>query len=71
MERHAYVENGCIVIGKQRYTQVCMVQNEVLFDSTRKILEEFVKQGGVLATVEAVEEVPVVDSERITYAMSE
>ena len=71
MERHAYVENGCIVIGKQRYTQVCMIQDEVLFDSTRKILEEFVEQGGVLTTARDVEEVFVVDSERITYAMSE
>lgn len=69
MERHAYVENGRMVIGEQQYTQVCMIQDEVLFDSTRELLTQFRKQGGRIVSVEELEEVPVIDSEKITYTV--
>ena len=69
MERHAYVEDGCIIIGKQRYTDVIMIQDEVLFDSTKKLLAEYMAQGGRIVSVEELEKVPVIDSELITYTM--
>lgn len=69
MERHAYVEDGCIVIGKQQYTDVIMIQDDVLFDSTKKLLTEYVAQGGRIVSAEELLAVPVIDSELITYTV--
>ena len=69
MERHGYVEDGCIVIGKQRYTDVIMIQDDVLFDSTKKLLAEYTAQGGRIVSVQDLEAVPVIDSELITYTV--
>ena len=69
MERHAYVEDGCIVIGKQRYTDVIMIQDEVLFDSTRKLLADFEKRGGRIVAAQELEAVPVINSDLITYTV--
>ena len=69
MERHAYVEDGCIVIGKQRYTDVIMIQDEVLFESTKKLLAEYLAQGGRIVSAEDLERVSVIDNDQITYTM--
>lgn len=69
MERHGYVEDGCIVIGSCRYNRVCLVQDEVLFDSTRRLLERYQAQGGKVVAADEIEEVRVTDSDKISYTV--
>ena len=71
MERHAKVEDGCIVIGRQKYSQVILVQDEVLFDSTRRLLAKYQARGGKMVLAEELAAVPVMDSPKITYTCRE
>ncbi len=57
MERHAKVENGCLIIGQQRYRTVVLPPHEILFNSTYRLLEEFKHSGG--RVVESVDELSV------------
>lgn len=68
MERHASVSGNAIVIGDFKYDKVILLSDEMLFDSTRKILSEFVKNGGKIVTAEELEENRVTDNTAITYA---
>lgn len=67
MEKHAEVQNDEIVIGSQHYKHVILVQDEVLFDSTKELLSEFKKQGGVITTADEIPENKVCDNEKLTY----
>ncbi len=69
MERHAFVENGEIVIGDMRYSKVVMPPHEIMFPSTKKLLKEFEESGGKILTVDDLEENPVIDNEKITYTV--
>ncbi len=71
MERHARVEEGCIVIGRQRYSQVILLQEEVLFASTRELLKGLWEQGGQRVSAQELCAEHVVDSEKITYTCRE
>ena len=68
MERHACVENGAIVIGDFKYDKVILLSDEVLFDSTRKLLSEFASCGGKIVTADEIGENSVIDNPEITYA---
>ncbi len=67
LEHHGKVENGKLVVGKQAYSYVIDPGCEVLLDSTRELLEEFVAQGGKMTTADALPENKVLDSPGITY----
>lgn len=67
MEKHAEVKNGEIVIGSQHYKNVILVQDEVLFDSTKNLLSEFKSQGGVLTNADEIARNKVCDNEKLTY----
>lgn len=69
MERHARVENGKIVIGAQSYSTLVMPSCDILFDSTKKLIEEFCTSGGKLLSADELEDNPVIDNENITYTV--
>ena len=67
MERHAHVDGAALVIGEQRYTTVVMPEHKILFDSTKKLLEEFKANGGTVTTADALAKNTILDNPRITY----
>lgn len=67
MERHAYVDNGRIVIGKQRYSRVICSECSVLLESTEKILKKFQQTGGRVVTADEIPPNHVIDNARISY----
>lgn len=67
MEKHARVENGSLIIGTQSYNKVVMVRDEILFASTRRLLDEFVKEGGIIISADDIEENKVCDNSAVTY----
>ena len=69
MEKHGAVKDGFLVIGKMKYNQVVIPPNEILFDSTKKLLDEFVAQGGKILSACDIEENKVTDNENITYTV--
>ncbi|MBS7298815.1 MAG: hypothetical protein KIG65_07005 [Eubacteriales bacterium] len=68
MERHARVEDGKMVVGKQRYSYVVYDCCEELFDNTKRLLEEFTSNGGRIITSDELNINNVVENGRITYA---
>ena len=67
MERHARVEGASIVIGTQRYTRVVLPEGECYFDSTEKLLLEYIKNGGIVTTVDDIPANPIIDNPKITF----
>lgn len=68
IEEEAKVEDNKLIIGNQKYTTVVLPPHLVLFDSTKELLEEFKKNGGVV--VEGTKDLKVfdiIDDERIVY----
>lgn len=69
MERHARVEDGCLVIGQMKYKRVILPEHTVLFENTKRLLDEFVKSGGEITTVDDIPQNPITDINRLTYTM--
>lgn len=68
MERHARVENGKLIIGKQAYTTILNTRCEIMLDNTKRLLDEFEKSGGtILTATDAIEANDIIDNPEITY----
>ena len=67
MERHARVENGKLVIGKQSYSYIIDPGCEILLPSTEKLIEEFKAAGGMIVTADEIKENAVTDNADLTY----
>lgn len=67
MERHAKVENGKLVIGRQRYSKVIVSCCDVLLPYTKRLLDEFCKAGGQIVTVDDLADNAVIDLPEISY----
>lgn len=67
IERHAFVNDGKIIIGNQEYDKIIIDLCDELFENTKKLIDEFKKQGGLIVTAEELEENNVTDNEEITY----
>lgn len=67
LERHGRVEDGRLVIGKQRYTYVINSCCEVLLPHTENLLREFVREGGRMTTAAELQVNDIVDQPEITY----
>ncbi len=66
--RHGRVEGNKFIIGEMSYDRVVLPENLILFDSTKKLLDEFVKNGGKLEKPDEVKaENEIVDNENIIY----
>lgn len=69
MERHAKVEDGCLVIGQMKYKRVIIPEHTVLFENTKRLIEEFKRAGGEITTVEDISANPITEVNRLTYTM--
>lgn len=68
IEEEARVEGNKLIIGNQKYTTVVLPPHLVLFDSTKKLLEQFKNNGGtVVDDVTKIKSSDIVDDERIVY----
>lgn len=67
MEKHAKVENGKLIIGSQKYSRIVMIKDDILFDSTRKLIDEFKKSGGTVISASDIPENKVCDNAELTY----
>lgn len=67
MERHGKVEDGKLVIGKQRYSVVVDPGCQILLDHTKELLEAFKQAGGTIISAEEAPEYPVIENPEIRY----
>ncbi len=67
LERHGKVEDGRLVIGRQRYTHVIDTCCEILLPRTQELLAEFTQAGGQMTTAEALPANDIIDHKDITY----
>lgn len=55
IERHGAVRGGKFIVNKMEYTSVFVPNGDVLRDSTIKLLEQFIAQGGVVVSMQQPE----------------
>lgn len=67
LERHGSIEGKCLVIGKKKYSKVIIPEHETLFENTKRLLEEYMANGGVITDFETIEANDVIDIAEITY----
>ena len=67
MERHGSVKNGKLIIGKCAYTYVIDSCCEILCENTKKLLDEFKKQGGRIVSEDELSDNNVINNPKITY----
>lgn len=67
LERHAKVENGKLVVGKQQYAYVIDDCCDVLLPKTQALLQEFATQGGQITTADQLPSNDIIDHKDITY----
>lgn len=69
IERHGRVEDGLFIVGKMKYKRVILPENAYLFENTKRLLDEFVRQGGVITTVDEIALNPITEENGLTYTM--
>ena len=70
IERHGRVEGGRLVIGNMRYSRIIIPEEaKVLFDNTKKLIDEFLAAGGAVTTVDDIPENPITSQNSLTYTM--
>lgn len=69
LERHAFVENGKMVVGKQKYSCVITSFCKELLPSTESLLAEYKKQGGVIADISSLQANNVTNEKSLTYTL--
>lgn len=68
IERHGKVEGNRFVVGEMSYKRVILLDDLILFDSTRKLLNEYQANGGlVVRPCEVSAENYIVNNENIIY----
>ena len=67
MERHGRVEDGKLIIGKMAYTRVIIPEGMLLLENTRRLIDEFVAQGGLVTTEDKISHNPITEINRLTY----
>lgn len=67
MERHGKVDGKRLIIGKMVYEKVIILPNTLLLNSTKMLLKEYQKNGGIIITPEDCDENDIINNENITY----
>lgn len=67
MERHGHIDGKYFVIGEKKYSKVIIPKNEVLFDNTIKLLDEYKANDGVITTFDEIVANDIIDVPEITY----
>lgn len=71
LERHGKVDGSCLKVGEQSYTCVVASCGGVYLPTTKKLLDKFEQNGGILCQAEDVPENPVCMSPEISYTCRE
>ena len=71
MERHGRVEGNKLIIGEMEYTTVVLPDYIRFMPNTEKLLEEFKANGGIITTVDQLENNGIIDNPEITYTLRE
>ena len=71
MERHGKVEDGKLVIGEMEYSRVVLPKNLGFLPNTVKLLDEFVKAGGIITRADDIAPNPITEENPLTYTMRE
>ncbi len=71
IEQHARVENGAVVIGTQKYTNIVLPKHKSLLPSTVRILNEFERAGGVITVSEKLEANDICNNDNLVYTIRE
>lgn len=69
MERHGFVSRGELVIGKMRYKRVIIPENIGLLPHTEKLLDEFVRGGGIITSANETLQNSITEENNLTYTM--
>lgn len=67
MERHARVEGAELIIGTQRYSKIILPQCDILFENTRRLLNDYRRNGGVITTADEIAANNIINSPNILY----
>ena len=67
LERHGFVDGASLVIGKKRYTKIILPKHDIFFEHTKKLLEQYRQNGGLIVSVDELTENPVINIPEITY----
>ncbi|MBP3359310.1 MAG: hypothetical protein J6N52_00525 [Clostridia bacterium] len=67
LERHGRVEDGALIVGKQRYTSIVDPGCDILLPATEKLLAEFRAAGGKFVSCDDISENPVTDDAELNY----
>lgn len=71
MEKYAYVDKNELVVGKMRYKNIVIPENNGFFESTQRLLEEFEHGGGYIVKAKDLKENDICDSPDVMYAKRE
>ena len=67
IERHGRVSGNRFIIGRMEYTTVMLPPHIDFLDNTKRLIDEFKKNGGKIITVDEVDENGVTNNANITY----
>ncbi|MBR5508108.1 MAG: hypothetical protein IKV88_08685 [Clostridia bacterium] len=67
MERYGSVRDGKLIIGKKAYSKVILPPHDVLFENTKRLLDEFEKCGGTVCDAQSLDTDNIIDIPEITY----
>lgn len=67
MERHARIDGASLIIGCMRYNKVIIADDTAMLDSTRRLLDEYIKNGGAIVTAGELTACDIIDNKNITY----
>ena len=71
MERHGSVRDGKLVIGEMSYSRVVIPENLGLLPETVALLDEFVRCGGAIVSVDELASNPITEESELTYTKRE
>ncbi len=67
IERHGSVDEDAFVIGEMRYKTVVILPDTVLLDSTKKLIDEYMQNGGRIAKEEDIAPNDIIDNQNVRY----
>lgn len=71
IERHGRVEGNKFIIGEMEYTTIVLPDYIRFLPYTQKLLDEFKANGGIITTVDKLENNGIIDNPEITYTLRE
>lgn len=67
IERHGSVNGNSLMIGNTKYSKVIILPDTVLLEDTKKLLDEYNLNGGIIVSVDDIEQNDITDNKCLTY----